>query len=317
MYLLQRDSIFGRFPRALKLHKDRLILGGSGVDENGVGENDCREIIFSHFSHPKDSTFSDVDVVLETSGAFLECESLGLFLQNDLQNGVQKVILGASPKDEMPIFVRGVNEKSYAGEKIISNASCTSNAIAPIIAAISRKHRILRAAVTIIHPFNSDQRLLDSPHAADFRLSRSAHANIIPTKSSICAVLERLFPRVRFAGDSLRVPSQIVCFGLLDLTLDSPMTRAEFLGLEWDKNIVGFTGELCVSSDFVGDLRSAVIDCESLRCEGANCRLGVWFDNESAYAARMIEMAGVMGVKIAIAATRGKTPNSVPRYLTR
>lgn len=280
-YLLRRDSRLGAFSENLYIKGDRLIINGE-------------QITLSSFQTPRDSSFT-ADIVIESSGAFLDTKTL----ESYLENGAKKVILSAPPSDDMKIFVRGVNERDYRGESIISNASCSSNAIAPIIAQIATKREILGGRISIIHPFNSDQSLLDSPHKASLRLSRNATLNIIPTSSSIGAVLGRLFPKMqgRFHGDSVRVPTSLVAFAVVDLVLDRAISKDEILGLSFDGEIIGFDSENLVSSDFVGDRRSAIIASDLIVANDNLCRINLWFDNESGYAHRLCEMAEIVSAK--------------------
>ncbi|RAX54610.1 hypothetical protein CCY99_02270 [Helicobacter sp. 16-1353] len=279
IYLLKKDSVFGGFGRDCKIDNNKLIINN-------------REIILSSFKNPKDSTFENVDLVLECSGEFLDMKSL----ESYIKNGASKVILSAPPKDEMPIYVCGVNEDSYKGEKIISNASCTSNAIAPIIKKIKEKYHIIGGNISIIHPFNNDQSLLDSPHREDIRLSRNATLNIIPTTSSIGKVLGKLFNELngKFYGDSIRIPTSIVAFSNIDLLLREHISKDDILGIDFNNDIIGFDNEMSVSSDFIGELRSAVIASDLIKINHNLCRISIWFDNESGYAMRLIDMAKII-----------------------
>lgn len=275
IYILKQDSVFGKFNAKIELLDNQLII------------ND-RKIILSSFKRPKDSIFENVDLVLECSGEFLDLESL----KHYIDNGAKKVILGAFPKGEMPIYVYGVNEESYNGESIISNASCTSNAIGPIIKLL-KKYNIKGGNITTIHPFNNDQSLLDSPHKSDLRLSRNATLNIIPTSSSIGEVLGRLFIEFKgkFYGDSIRIPTSIVSFSNIDLLFENTITKDEILNLKFNNKIIDFDNEMLVSSDFIGSKKSAIIPKDLLKINNNLCRISIWFDNESGYAARLFDMA--------------------------
>lgn len=279
IYLLREDSVFGRFGKDCKLYKNELVIKD-------------KKIALSSFISPKDSTFGDVDVVLECSGEFLTTKSL----ESYIKNGASKVILGAPPKDEMPIYICGVNEDSYKGENIISNASCTSNAIAPIIKQIKQKYKIIGGNITIIHPFNNDQSLLDSPHKDSLRLSRNATLNIIPTTSSIGDVLGKLFGEFsgKFYGDSIRIPTSIVAFSNIDLMISDNISKDDILNLKFDSDIIGFDSDMLVSSDFIRDTRSAIIASDLIKINRNLCRISIWFDNESGYANRLLDMAKII-----------------------
>lgn len=283
-YLLKHDSLLGEFGSEIEFKKDKFFVCG-------------KEIKLTQ-------DFSGADIVLECSGAFLDTKSL----ESYLQNGAKRVILSAPPNDNMPIFIYGVNWDKYNGEAIFSNASCTSNAIAPIIHTISKKYKILGGNISTIHPFNSDQNLLDNPNAShlhDKRLSRNATQNIIPTSSSIGAVLAQIFSDLgadsnpneafngnagRFYGDSIRVPTSLVCFSNVDLLLESAPKMDEILGLEWNRKIIAFDSESRVSSDFVGDSHSAIIAKDLIKINGQMLRISLWFDNENGYANRLLDI---------------------------
>lgn len=290
-YLLKHDSLMRDFKGEIEFKKDTIFVNGNEIK---ITQN-----------------FSGADIVVECSGAHLEQKAL----QKYLQNGAKRVILSAPPKDNMPIFIYGVNWQKYNGEAIFSGASCTSNAIAPIIYEIAKKYKILGGNISTIHPFNSDQNLLDSPHTHDKRLSRNATQNIIPTSSTIGNVLERVLGDLggesrgeskgeskgdfggnfkgiagRFYGDSIRVPTSLVCFSNVDLLLDSAPKMSEILDLKFDEKIIAFDDEMRVSSDFIGDTHSAIIAKDLIKINGNLLRISLWFDNESGYASRLIDI---------------------------
>lgn len=275
IYLLKEDSIYGKFKCEFKYQNNELII-------------DDKIIKLSSYQNPKEFS-TNADIVLECSGKFDDKKSL----QPYIDNGVNFVILGATPKDDMNIYIYSVNESKYSGEKIISNASCTSNAIAPIINTINKKYKILSGNISIIHPFNNDQSLLDSAHKDDIRLSRNATINIIPTKSSIGNVLKKIF-NINFYGDSIRVPTSIVAFSNIDLVFDKEISKDEILNLEFDHKIIGIDSDMLVSSDFIGDKRSAIIASDLININGNTARIGIWFDNESGYANRLLDMLEVV-----------------------
>lgn len=277
-YLLKHDSLMRDFKGKIECKKDKFFVNGNEIKIT----ND----------------FSGADIVVECSGANLSTKSL----ESYLHNGAKRVILSAPPKDNMPIFIYGVNWQKYNGEAIFSAASCTSNAIAPIVYEIAKKYKILGGNISTIHPFNSDQNLLDSPHAHDKRLSRNATQNIIPTRSTIGAVLERVLGESmgdfsdfngiagRFYGDSIRVPTSLVCFSNVDLLLDSAPKMSEILDLQFDEKIIAFDDEMRVSSDFIGDSHSAIIPKDLIHINGKMLRIGLWFDNENGFANRLIDI---------------------------
>lgn len=289
-YLLKNDSLMRDFSGEIEFKKNTIFVNGNEIK---ITQN-----------------FSGADIVVECSGANLSTKSLVSYLHN----GAKRVILSAPPKDNMPIFIMGVNWQKYNGEAIFSNASCTSNAIAPIIYEIAKKYKILGGNISTIHPFNSDQNLLDSPHTHDKRLSRNATQNIIPTSSTIGNVLERVLGDLggesrgdfsgdfkgiagRFYGDSIRVPTSLVCFSNVDLLLDSTPNLNEILDLQFDEKIIAFDDEMRVSSDFIGDSHSAIIPKDLIHINGKILRIGLWFDNENGFANRLIDIIKDLGAK--------------------
>lgn len=277
-YLLKHDSLMRDFKGKIECKKDKFFVNGNEIKIT--------------------QDFSGADIVVECSGANLSTKSL----ESYLRNGAKRVILSAPPKDNMPLFIYGVNWQKYNGEAIFSAASCTSNAIAPIVYEIAKKYKILGGNISTIHPFNSDQNLLDSPHAHDKRLSRNATQNIIPTRSTIGTVLERVLGESRgdfsdfngiagrFYGDSIRVPTSLVCFSNVDLLLDSAPKMSEILDLKFDEKIIAFDDEMRVSSDFIGDSYSAIIPKDLIHINGKILRIGLWFDNENGFANRLIDI---------------------------
>lgn len=275
IYLLKEDSIYGNLKHDIK-YKDNYII----INDN--------KISLSAYKNPKEFQ-TNADIVIECSGKFNDTQTM----QPYINNGASYAILGSAPKDNMSIFICGVNEHKYNGEKIISNASCTSNAIAPIINKINTKYKILGGNISIIHPFNNDQSLLDSPHKDDIRLSRNATINIIPTTSSIGSVLQKIF-NINFYGDSIRVPTSIVAFSNIDLILDRQISKNDILEIGFDDKLIGIDYDMRVSSDFIGDKRSAIIASDLININGNITRLGIWFDNESGYANRLIDMLNII-----------------------
>lgn len=282
-YLFKYDSLMRDFKGKIEYKKNKFFVNNEAIKIT----ND----------------FRGADIVVECSGANLSTKSL----ESYLRNGTKCVILSAPPKDNMPIFIYGVNWQKYNGEAIFSSASCTSNAIAPIIYEIAKKYNILGGNISTIHPFNSDQSLLDNPHAFDKRLSRNATQNIIPTSSSIGAVLERVLGESksdfkgiapRFYGDSIRVPTSLVCFSNMDLLLDSVPKLSEILDLKFNDKIIAFDSESRVSSDFIGDFHSAIIPKDLIYINGKMLRIGLWFDNENGFANRLIDIIKDLGTRI-------------------
>ena len=275
IYLLEHDSLLGRFN--LRMKEKTIIIEG-------------KESFFLDSMHGENPKFNDIDIVVESSGAFLNFKAL----KSHLLRGARKVILTA-PFLELPTYIIGVNENLYKNEKIISNASCSANAIAPIIKTINNKYKIISGNSTTIHPFNSNQSILDNPNPLGARFSRNASLNIIPSKSSIGEIIGLLFADLRgkFLGDSIRVPTSLVSFSNIDLVLEKNIIKDDILNLNFPK-IIGLDSKYLVSSDFIGDSRSAIIASDLVSVHDNICRIPVWFDNENAYANRLLDMVRIM-----------------------
>lgn len=258
--LLQHDSIYGAF--------------NANLDNINI----------THFSHPSEFKALNCDVLIESSGLFSDKNTLEIFIKK----GAKKVILSAPPKDSMPIFIYGVNEKNYNGENIISNASCTSNAIAPLIKALLDISIINHINISTIHPANSDQKPLDSFHP-NARLGRNALLNIIPTQSSVSAVLGLLFKDLKnnIFSDSIRVPTAIVAFSNIDIFFEREIKLNDLLHLQND--FIAYDNDFGVSNDFIAAKKS-IIARDLIQLNNKMARISLWFDNELGYCARLIDM---------------------------
>ncbi len=236
------------------------------------------------------------DVVIESTGAFRKAEEA----EKHLKAGAPKVIISAPPKGEgVPIFLMGVNETKYRGEKIISNGSCTTNCVAPIVKLVKERFGIEQAALTTIHAYTADQELVDGSHK-DLRRARAAAQNIIPTETGAAESVVALFPDLKgkFAGSSIRVP--VICGSYSDLTfkvqkkatindLNSLFQKASIGKM---KGILAVTTEPLVSGDIIGNPASSIVDLSMTTVVAEDfIQVGAWYDNELAYAKRLLEEA--------------------------
>lgn len=236
------------------------------------------------------------DVVIESTGVFRKAADA----EKHLTAGANKVIISAPPKDkEIPIYLMGINEGRYKGERIISNGSCTTNCVAPIVKLIKDKFGIEQAALTTIHAYTSDQELIDGSHK-DLHRARAAALNIIPTETGAADSVIALFPDLKgkFAGSSIRIP--VACGSYSDLTfkinqkttideLNSLFMKAASKNL---KGILGVTTEPLVSSDIIGNPNSCLVDlCMTTVVADDFIQIGAWYDNEWAYSRRLLEEA--------------------------
>lgn len=282
-YLLQNDSVHGRLPAPARLEGDKLFLGHS-----------C--IALSSYANAEEIDFGEVDVVIESSGRFLTQE----LTSHHLDKGARRVILSAPAMDDTPTFVLGVNASEYQNQPIISNASCTTNALAPICKIIDTHFGIESGILSTIHSYTNDQNLLDNAHRSDFRRSRCAGLNIIPTTTGSAKALHLVLPNLKgkMHGHSLRVP--VADVSMIDVALKTckKVAQSELDALFESyiqgemKGILGFDDEFRVSSDFIGNPLSSIIAKDlSFVLQDHHLKIMAWYDNEWGYANRIIEMA--------------------------
>ncbi|NPA11456.1 MAG: type I glyceraldehyde-3-phosphate dehydrogenase [Epsilonproteobacteria bacterium] len=281
---------------ALYLAKFDTIRGGLDVkaQDNGM-ICDGKFIRYSTFSHPKECEFGDADVVIECSGRFLSSQDV----KYHLDKGAKRVIISAPASDDTPTFVLGVNHNEYNGEKIISNASCTTNCLAPIAKVLDTHIGIKSGFITTVHSYTMDQKLLDSPNLRDIRRSRAACSNIIPTFTGAAKAIYKVLPNLKgkLDGRSVRVPVNNV--SLLDFAVmferKSSVEEINSLLINAAENelkgIVAIDNEYKVSSDINGASESAVVAVDLTQCNKELAKIFAWYDNEWGYANRLVEMA--------------------------
>ena len=242
-----------------------------------------------------------MDVVIESTGAFRKKEQL----EAHLKAGAKKVVLSAPEKgDGIPTFVFGANHESYKGEKIISNASCTTNCIAPVAKIVNEAFGIEKAMMTTIHGYTSDQRLQDGGHK-DYRRARAAAQNIIPTSTGATTAASKALPALSgtFGGLAIRVPVATGSLSDFTFVLKRDTTKEEinasfFSASQNDqyKGILGVTEDPIVSSDIIGSSYSAIVDLSLTQVVGGNlAKVIAWYDNEYGYANRLVEEAVMVG----------------------
>ncbi|MGI5825923.1 MAG: type I glyceraldehyde-3-phosphate dehydrogenase [Patescibacteria group bacterium] len=290
--LLKHDSTYRTFPKEIKVSEPQgsretgsLLIDGKLYPL--LAEKDPVKLPWFVYQP---------DVVIESTGAFRKASDA----EKHLTAGAGKVIISAPPKgDGAPIYLMGINENKYKGEKIISNSSCTTNCVAPIVKLIRDKFGIEQAALTTIHAYTSDQELIDGSHK-DLHRARAAALNIIPTETGAADSVVALFPDLKgkFAGSSIRVP--VACGSYSDLTfkinqkttideLNSLFMKAASKSL---KGILGVTTEPLVSGDIIGNPLSCLVDlCMTTVVADDFIQVGAWYDNEWAYSRRLLEEA--------------------------
>jgi glyceraldehyde 3-phosphate dehydrogenase len=280
-YLLKFDTVRGS-----------LDVEKIGDDILKIGDN---FITYTSFPTPQDTQFQEADVVFECSGKFLTTEEV----KHHIKGNVKKVIISAPAADETPTYVLGVNHRNYNGENIISNASCTTNCLAPIAKIIDEKFGIDKGFMTTIHSYTMDQKLLDAPNYRDIRRSRAAAENIIPTFTGAAKAIYRVLPNLKgkLDGRSVRVPvANVSLMDLVlelkqDVTADEINELLEFHAKTDLKGILEIDNEYKVSSDINSNPASSIVAKDLTQANGNLVKIFSWYDNEWGYSNRMVEMA--------------------------
>lgn len=283
-HLLKYDSIHGRFSGNISTYENGIIINGKLI--NVTHHSNIDEI---DWSNPK------VDAVVECTGMFLDMKSA----QTHLQNGAYRVILSAPPKDpSIKSIVLGVNDDLIdRNDKIISNASCTTNSAAPLLKVLDDLWRVKSAFISTVHSYTGDQRLTDSPHN-DLRRARAAALSIIPTTTGAAKALTKIFPKLEgnIGGGGIRVP--VPDGSLTDITviLESKPTTQEVNDAFYRaannslKGIIEYTNDPIVSSDVIGNPHSVIYDSLLTTVVGPMVKVVGWYDNEVGYSNRLYEL---------------------------
>ena len=288
-YMLQYDSVHGRF-------KGDVVVDGGTLVVNG------RKIRLTAVKDPAALAWGDVgvDVVVEATGLFLTLDTC----QKHLDAGAKKVIQSAPSKDDTPMFVYGVNHTQYAGEKIVSNASCTTNCLAPVAKVLNDSFGIKRGLMTTVHAATATQKTVDGPSNKDWRGGRGILENIIPSSTGAAKAVGRVIPALnkKLTGMAFRVPTSDV--SVVDLTAElSKETSYEQICAAMKaasqgamKGVLGYTTDKVVSTDFRGEACTSVFDAEaSIMLDPTFVKVVAWYDNEWGYSSKVLEMVRVMG----------------------
>lgn len=287
-YMLQYDSVHGRFKGEVKVDGGNIIVNG-------------KKIRLTQERDPANLKWVDVgaDIVVESTGLFLTKETA----QKHIDAGAKKVILSAPSKDDTPMFVYGVNDKTYAGQAIISNASCTTNCLAPLAKVINDKFGIKRGLMTTVHAATATQKTVDGPSNKDWRGGRGILENIIPSSTGAAKAVGVVIPELnkKLTGMAFRVPTSDVSVVDLTVELNTSATIAEInaeLKAQSEgalKGVLGYTEDKVVATDFRGDSRTSIYDAEaSIALDGTFVKLVSWYDNEWGYSNKVLEMARVV-----------------------
>ncbi|MDQ1263499.1 MAG: hypothetical protein QG559_500 [Campylobacterota bacterium] len=286
LYLLKNDSVHGTFNENVEQ-----------LDDQNISINGKKIRVFSD-RDPKNLKFAEygAEMVLECTGVFLSQKDA----QVHIDNGVKKVLFSAPAKDDTPTFVIGVNEHLYAGESIVSNASCTTNCLGPIAKVLDDAFGIQKGLMTTIHSYTNDQNILDVKHSKDKRRARAGAINMIPTTTGAAKAIGLVLPQLqgKLHGQSVRVPTPNVSMVDLNVVVGRKTTKQEVTAVFNEaaktnmKNIILMDKEMRVSQDFVGCEYSSIV-AEDLTqvIDGDMVKVMAWYDNEWGYSTRLIDMA--------------------------
>ena len=288
-YMLKYDSVHGRFQGEVSFDgNEALIVNGKRIALSH--ERDNPKLKWAEMG---------VDVVLECTGQFLTADTC----QVHLDAGAKKVVISAPSKDDVPMFVYGVNHEKYAGEAVISNASCTTNALAPVAKVLNDNWGIKRGLMTTVHAATASQKTVDGTSRKDWRGGRGILENIIPSSTGAAKAVGKVIPELnkKLTGMSFRVPTSDVSVVDLTVELANEATYEEIcaeMKAQSEgkmKGVLGYTAEKVVSTDFRGEYCTSVFDAEAgLALDKSFVKVVAWYDNEWGYAAKCLEMVRVV-----------------------
>ena len=287
-YMLKYDSVHGRFKGEVAVDGNTLIVNGKKIRLTAV--KDPAELKWGEIG---------ADIVVESTGLFLTKETA----QKHIAAGAKKVIMSAPSKDDTPMFVFGVNDKTYKGEAIVSNASCTTNCLAPVAKVLNDTFGIKRGLMTTVHAATATQKTVDGPSNKDWRGGRGILENIIPSSTGAAKAVGVVIPELnkKLTGMSFRVPTSDV--SVVDLTVElnkeagyDEICKAMKAASEGAmKGVLGYTEDKVVSTDFRGEAMTSVFDAEAgIALDKTFVKVVAWYDNEWGYSNKVLEMVRVI-----------------------
>jgi glyceraldehyde 3-phosphate dehydrogenase len=292
-YLLRYDSVYGKFPGTVEVTKEGIVVNGHEIHVSS--ERDPSKLPWAKYG---------IDVVIESTGVFRARDKAALHLKA----GAKKVIISAPGKNEDAMLVLGVNHTKYDPDKhhVISNASCTTNCLAPVVKVLLDKFGFNRGFMSTIHGYTTDQRILDAIHSK-YRRARAAAINIIPTTTGAANAIIEIFPQLKgkLAAMAYRVP--VPDGSCIDLTVElDKTTTSEQLNEAFRKaasnelkGILAVIDDPIVSSDIIGNTHSSIVDSLLTKIQGGNlAHIVSWYDNEAGYSYRLVELAQLVGSKL-------------------
>ena len=287
-YMLRYDTVHGQFKGTVDVKDGKLVVNGQAIRVTAE-------------KNPADLKWGDVgaEYVVESTGLFLTKEKV----QGHIDAGAKRVVMSAPSKDDTPMFVMGVNHKAYKGELFVSNASCTTNCLAPLAKVINDNFGIVEGLMTTVHATTNTQKTVDAPSAKDWRGGRAAAGNIIPSSTGAAKAVGKVIPALngKLTGMAFRVPTLDV--SVVDLTcrlekaasydeIKAALKKASETEL---KGILGYTEDEVVSSDFIGDARTSIFDAKAgISLNNNFVKLVSWYDNEWGYSIKVLELIAHM-----------------------
>ena len=287
-YMLKFDSVHGRFKGEVSVDGSNLIVNGKTIRLTAI--KDPAELKWGEIG---------ADVVVESTGLFLTKETA----QKHIDAGAKKVIMSAPSKDDTPMFVYGVNDTTYTGQTIISNASCTTNCLAPVAKVLNDNFGIKRGLMTTVHAATATQKTVDGPSNKDWRGGRGILENIIPSSTGAAKAVGVVIPELnkKLTGMSFRVPTSDVSVVDLTVELEKPATYAQICAAMKAasegamKGVLGYTEEKVVATDFRGEKCTSTFDAEAgIALDDTFVKVVAWYDNEWGYSQKVLEMIRVM-----------------------
>ena len=289
-YMLKYDTMHGKFDGTIDycLEKSQLIVNGKAI--RVTAEKDPSQLKWDEVG---------AEYVVESTGLFLTEEKA----QAHIAAGAKYVVMSAPSKDATPMFVCGVNTDTYAGQKIVSNASCTTNCLAPIAKVLNDKFGITDGLMTTVHSTTATQKTVDGPSKKDWRGGRGILENMIPSSTGAAKAVGKVLPVLngKLTGMSVRVPTSDVSFVDLTCELNTECTYEEICKAMKEasegelKGVLGYTDEAVVSTDFRGDARTSIFDAKAgIQLDKTFVKVCSWYDNEWGYSNKVLEMARVI-----------------------
>ncbi|MBK8182244.1 MAG: type I glyceraldehyde-3-phosphate dehydrogenase [Candidatus Competibacteraceae bacterium] len=287
-YMLQYDSVHGRFKGDIAVDGNTFIVNGKKIRLTAVKD-------------PAELKWNEVgaDIVVESTGLFLTKETC----QKHIAAGAKKVIQSAPSKDDTPMFVYGVNDKTYAGQTIISNASCTTNCLAPVAKVLNDKWGIKRGLMTTVHAATATQKTVDGPSNKDWRGGRGILENIIPSSTGAAKAVGVVIPELnkKLTGMAFRVPTSDVSVVDLTVELSKPASYKDICAAMKEasegsmKGVLGYTEDKVVATDFRGESNTSTFDADAgIALDDTFVKVVAWYDNEWGYSCKVLEMVKVM-----------------------